>query len=119
MTFRDLIEGMHRKDPSIMGGALAGSDGLAVDEWSAGQAGHDIPALCAEMVHFFRESARISRENGLGGAQEFFLAGDVGQVYVRRVTDDYYLLLVADSRAIPGKCRFILQQGARLALEML
>ncbi len=119
MTFRDLIEGMHRKDPAIVGGALAGADGLAVDEWSAGPSGHDIAALCAEMVHFYRESERISRENGLGAAQEIFLGGDGGHVYVRRVTDDYVLLLVAGPEAIPGKCRLLLRQGARMALEML
>src|SRR3989304_5834294 len=32
MTFRDIIEGMHRKEPAIRGGALAGSDGLAAGE---------------------------------------------------------------------------------------
>ena len=119
MTFRDLIEGMNRKDPRIVGGAIAGSDGLAVDEWSAADSRHDMGALCAEMVHFFRDSARIGRENGLGAAEEVCLAGDAGHVYVRRVTDEYILLLVADARAIPGKCRFLLRQGARFAREML
>ncbi len=119
MTFRDLIEGMHRKDPAILGGALAGADGLAVDEWSSGPTGHDMAALCAEMVHFYRESVRIGRENGLGTAQEAFIGGDEGHVFVRRVTDDYLLLLVAGPAAIPGKCRFLLRQGARRAAEML
>lgn len=119
MTFRDLIEGMNRKDSSIVGGALAGSDGLAVDEWSAGHATHDLGALCAEMVHYYRESARISRESGLGAVQEVFVAGEAGQVFVRRVTDDYILLLVTEPGAIPGKCRFLLRQGARLAQDML
>ncbi len=119
MTFRDLIEEMHRKDPSVLGGALAGSDGLVVDEWNADQPGHDIAALCAEMVHFYREASRISQENGLGTAQEVFLSGEKEQVYVRRVTDEYLLLLIAAGRAIPGKCRFLLRRGARLAQEML
>lgn len=118
MTFRDIIEGMHRKEPAIRGGALTGSDGLAVEEWSAG-AGLDLSALCAEMVQFFKESARVAREQGLGGASEVFLAGDDGLVFFQRVTTDYYLLLVASPWAIPGKCRFLLRQGASRAKELL
>ena len=65
MTFRDIIEGIHQKEPAVRGGALAGSDGLAVEEWSVA-GGLDMAALCAEMVQFFKESARVAKEHGLG-----------------------------------------------------
>jgi len=118
MTFRDIIEGMHRKEPAIRGGALAGSDGLAVEEWSAA-GGLDLSALCAEMVQFFKESGRMAHEQGLGGASEVFIAGDDGHLFLQRVTADYYLLLVTAPGAVPGKCRFLLRQGASRAREML
>lgn len=118
MTFRDLIEGMHRKEPAIRGGALAGSDGLSVEEWSA-SGGIDLSALCAEMVQVFKESTRVAREQGLGGTSEVSFAGDDCQVFFRMVTADYYLLLVASPGAVPGKCRFLLRQGASRAREML
>lgn len=119
MSFRDLFEGMYRKDPLIRGGALAGADGLAVEEWKASPESQDLNALCAEMAQFFKESGRISSETGLGGAREVFVAGDEGLIFVRRVTDDYFLLLLADPRAIQGKCRFLLRQGAVRAKELL
>lgn len=119
MTFRDLIEGMHRKDASIRGGALAGLDGLAVEEWQASPQEYDFPALCAEMAQFFREAGRIAGENGLGASSELLLAGEQGMVLVRKVTEDYLLLLVAEPAAVPGKCRFHLRVGARRAKEML
>lgn len=119
MTFRDLIEGMHRKDACIRGGALAGLDGLTVEEWQSSPEGHDLPALCAEMAQFFREAGRIAEENGLGGSSELLLAGERGMVLVRKVTEEYLLLLVAEPTAIPGKCRFQLRHGARRAKEML
>jgi predicted regulator of Ras-like GTPase activity (Roadblock/LC7/MglB family) len=118
MTFRDLIEGMHRKEPAIRGGALAGSDGLAVEEWSAA-GGLDLTALCAEMVQFFKESGRMSTEQGLGAACEVQIAGDDGAVFLRKVTEEYFLLVVTSPGAIPGKCRFLLRQGASRAREML
>lgn len=119
MTFRDLFEDMHRKHPLICGGALAGSDGLAVEEWRADAAERDLPALCAEMAQFFKESGRISSESGLGAVGEVFVASENGVIFVRRVTDDYFLLLVAAPDAIQGKCRFLLRQGARQVREML
>ncbi|MEK6779653.1 MAG: hypothetical protein AABY80_08280 [Candidatus Deferrimicrobiota bacterium] len=119
MTFRDIIEGMHRNDASIRGGALAGADGLVVEEWQVSPQRHDLPALCAEMGQFFKESGRIAGENGLGSATEVFVAGELGMVLVRRVTEDYLLLLVADPGAVAGRCRFHLRQGARRAKEML
>ena len=118
MTFRDIIEGMHRKEPAIKGGALAGSDGLSVEEWSA-SGGIDLSALCAELVQLFKESGRVAGEQGLGDATEVSFAGDDGQVFFRKVTADYYLLLVTSPRAVPGKCRFLLRQGATRAREML
>lgn len=119
MTFRDLIEGMHRKHPLISAGALAGSDGLAVEEWKANPGDRDLNALCAEMAQFFKESGRISTETGLGAAREVFVASEHGLIFVRRVTDDYFLLLVAAPQALQGKCRFLLRQGARQAQGML
>lgn len=119
MTFRDLIEGMHARDPAVRGGALAGADGLTVEEWRAPASADDLPALCAEMVQFFRESGRITRENGLGAARELVLSGERGQVYIRSVTDDYFLLLVTEPGAIPGKCRFLLRQGSERARMLL
>ncbi len=119
MTFRDLFEAMHRKDPLIRAGALAGSDGLAVEEWKGGQKDRDLSALCAEMAQFLKESARIAADTGMGGTREVFVAGENGLIFVHRVTDDYFLLLVAAPEAIQGKCRFLLRQGARQAREML
>jgi len=119
MTFRDIIEEMHRKDPGVRSGALVGADGLTVEEWHAPAEIRDLSALCPEIVQFFRESDRIASENGLGAAQEVYLAGDRALAFVRRVTADYFLLVVTTTGTVPGKCRFLLRQAARRAMEMM
>lgn len=119
MTFRDVIEGMHRKDPGVTAGALVGGDGLTVEEWHAPADACDLQALCAEIVRLFRESDRIAGENGLGGAEEITLAGEQALVFLRRVTEEYFLLVVATPGTVPGKCRFLLRQAARRTQEML
>lgn len=119
MIFRDLIEGMHLKDAAIRGGALSGGDGLVVEEWQASPEVHDLAALCAEMAQLFKESGRIAGDSELGAPLELLLACENGLVLVRRVSEDYLLLLVAEPGAVPGRCRFQLRQGARRAREML
>jgi predicted regulator of Ras-like GTPase activity (Roadblock/LC7/MglB family) len=119
MAFREIIEQMHRFDPSIRGGALAGTDGLTVEEWCAEDGAVDLPALCAEMGQFFKESGRIARENGMGETEELTLATSGGLLFLYKVTEEYFFLVVTESGAIPGKWRFLLRQGARRAREAL
>jgi predicted regulator of Ras-like GTPase activity (Roadblock/LC7/MglB family) len=119
MTFRDIIEEMHRKDPAVTSGAIVGSDGLTVEEWHAPGDTQDLSALCAEAAQFFRESDRIASENGLGEGQEVSLAGDRGRVFIQRVTRDYLLAVVTSLGIIPGRCRFLLKQAARRTREIL
>lgn len=119
MTFLEIFEEMHRKDGGVTSGALAGEDGLTVEEWRAPGDDRDLSALCAEIVQFFRESDRIAAENGLGAAEEVRLGGDRAQVFVRKVAAEYYLVVVTDPGAVPGKTRFLLRQAARRTREML
>jgi predicted regulator of Ras-like GTPase activity (Roadblock/LC7/MglB family) len=119
MAFREIIEQLHRTDPSIRGGALAGTDGLTVEEWQAGPEACDLSALCAEMALYFRESGRIALENGLGDAGALTLSASAGLVFLEKVSDDYFFLVVTDPGAIPGKWRFLLRQAARRAREVL
>jgi len=119
MTFRDIIEEMHRKDPAVTSGAFVGSDGLTLEEWHAPGDTQDLSALCAEAAQFFRESDRIASENGLGEGQEVTLAADRGRVFVHRVNGEYLLAVVTSAGIIPGRCRFLLKQAARRAREIL
>ena len=119
MTFLEIFEGMHRKDPGVTSGALAGVDGLTVEEWRAPGDDRDLSALCAEVVQLFRESDRIATENGLGAAEEVHLGGDRAQVFLRKVAPGYFLVIVAAPGTVPGKCRFLLRQAARRTREIL
>lgn len=96
-----------------------GTDGLTVEEWLSPGETRDLSALCAEIVQFFRESDRIAEENGLGSAEEVYLGGGNAMVFVRKVTGEYYLVIVTASGTVPGKCRFLLRQAARRTREML
>jgi len=119
MNFRDIIEEISRKDPAMTSGAVVGSDGLTVEEWHAGGDRQDLSALCAEAVQFFRESDRISGENGLGTGQEAAIEAERGRVFIQRVTGDYLILIVTSNGSIPGRCRFLLKQAARKTREIL
>jgi hypothetical protein len=38
---------------------------------------------------------------------------------MRRVTEEYFLVVVASSGVVPGKCRFLLSRAARQTRELL
>jgi predicted regulator of Ras-like GTPase activity (Roadblock/LC7/MglB family) len=119
MTFREILEEMHGKDPGVTAAALVGSDGLTVEEWRAPGEERDLSALCPEIVRFFLESDRIAGENGLGSSEELRLSGDRAQVFVRRVTPEYLVMIVGAREAVPGKCRFLLGRAARRMRDLL
>ena len=119
MTFLEIFEEMHRKDQGVTSGALAGVDGLTVEEWRVPGDDRDLSALSAEVVQFFRDAGRIAAENGLGEAEEVHLGGDRAQVFIRKVAPEYVLVIVTEPGTVPGKCRFLLRQAARRTGEML
>jgi len=119
MTFRDIIEEMNKRDSAVTSGAIVGSDGLTVEEWHAPGDSQDLFALCAEATQFFRESGRITSENGLGEGREVFFAGDHGCVFIHRIAEGYFLVVVASNGIISGRCRFLIRQAALRAKEIL
>ena len=119
MTFRDIIEEIYKRDSAVTSGAVVGLDGLTVEEWHAPGDSQDMSALGAEAVQFFRESGRIASENGLGKGREAFFAGDQGCVFIHRVAEGYFMVVVASSGTIPGRCRFLLRQAVLCARNIL
>jgi predicted regulator of Ras-like GTPase activity (Roadblock/LC7/MglB family) len=113
MTFLEIFEEMHRKENGMTSGALAGVDGLTIEEWRAPGDKRDLSSLCAEVIQFFRDSDRISSENGLGASEEVHIGGDLAQIFIRKVAEEYFLVIITDPGTVPGKCRFLLRQAAR------
>jgi len=69
MTFLEIFEEVHRKDQGVTSGALAGVDGLTVEEWRAPGTTGTSPRLRRDRSQFFRESDRIAAENDRGGGK--------------------------------------------------
>lgn len=96
---------------SARGAALVGMDGIVVAE-KRRDAGLDLQALGAECCGLFKALTKISQEGGLGEPEEFSLAANDGQLIVRRITPDYFTLLVIAPDGLFGKGRYLLRREA-------
>jgi len=65
-------------------GALAGVDGLTVEEWRAPGDDRDLSALCAEIVQFFRSPTASRGERARVGGRGPHRR-DRAQVFIRKV----------------------------------
>jgi len=103
MTFREIFEGMHRKDPGVTSGALAGVDGLTVEEWRAPGDDRDLSALCASPSSF--SGVRPHRDGERLGAAKSSTSEGPRAGLPPQGGPGYFLVIVAAPGTVPGKCR--------------
>jgi len=117
MTFREIFEGMHRKDPGVTSCALAGVDGLTVESGGRRGTTGTSPPFAPSPSSFSGSPTASRRKRARGG----------GRVPPRRGPraglppqggPGYFLVIVA----APGpsrEVRFLLRQAARRTREIL
>jgi predicted regulator of Ras-like GTPase activity (Roadblock/LC7/MglB family) len=93
------------------GVALVGMDGIVVEEKRRDPA-LDLQALGAECCGLFKTLAKIAQDTGLGAPEEFSLGAIEGQLVVRRITPEYFTLLVIAPNGLFGKGRYLLRREA-------
>ena len=110
MTFLEIIEEIHRKDQGVTSGALAGVDGLTVEEWRAPGDDRDLAALCAEAVRFFQESDRIAVDDvhlhvdGALGLADGFFSGQLGiKQHIKQDIHSLAKFLAENKLSYPGR----------------
>jgi predicted regulator of Ras-like GTPase activity (Roadblock/LC7/MglB family) len=108
MSFSEFLkEAVDRVDGAVASIILA-SDGIPVDEHVTDRL-IDFHALSAEASTLIKDIEIASQGLNLGQAQEFALISDTCGIFMRKITDDYYLALVLRSDGNFGKARFVLR----------
>lgn len=93
------------------GVALVDMDGIVVEEQRRDPA-LDLPALAAECCGLFKTLAQVAQDSGLGAPEEFSVGAAGGQLVVRRITSEYFTLLVIAPNGLFGKGRYLLRREA-------
>ena len=103
-TFREILENMVLRVPGAVGAIFADWEGEAVDQFA------HIPPLDIQLVgaHWgvvFNSATRCLQLIGGGGIEELWIEGESALVFVRRVTEKYYVVLATSRSAHLGTAR--------------
>lgn len=117
----NLVESLRRINNNLddaLGVALAGMDGIVVEEHKRDGL-LDLNAMAAEFSGILKQLEGVARNIQLNGISELCVLADSGMTLVRKINEEYFLLLVISPEGNFGKGRFLLRREvARLEKEL-
>lgn len=111
MSFVERLRRISNNLEDILGVALVGMDGVMVE-------GHkrdsllDLEVLAAETSTLMRHVQAVGESIQFGEGQELSILASSGVILMRRVSPEYFLLMVVSSEGNFGKARFLLRREA-------
>ena len=93
MSFSDVLKEMTGKVEGAEGAVIVGMDGIIVEEFIR-KPGMDLQSVGAEYGNILKEVQNVSGSLGLGPAREVSVRTDVRDLIIRKINDDYFLVLV-------------------------
>ncbi|MEK7286881.1 MAG: hypothetical protein AAB035_06250 [Nitrospirota bacterium] len=118
MSFRDGLENVARKIDDLLGVAIVDSEGILIQEHRT-DPDFDIISLVAEYSAFIKAADKASVSMDLGSSQEITVLTDTITIIIKKINDEYFLLLAAKSDKNIGKGRFYLKKEAFAFAEEL
>ncbi|MEK6683085.1 MAG: hypothetical protein AABY46_00310 [Nitrospirota bacterium] len=116
-----LAESLQRviQDLEEAGGiAIVGMDGIVVEEQKR-DSRIDLQVIGAEFGGLFKSAGMLSESVEFGAVSELMTITDRSVVMLRRVTAEYFLILVIRPDGNLGKARFLLRRaGSQLKTEL-
>jgi predicted regulator of Ras-like GTPase activity (Roadblock/LC7/MglB family) len=115
-AFRPILESMVKAIPGAVGAVFADWEGEPVDQF-AHIAPLEIQLVGAHWGVVFSAASACCQKMGGGGAEEMWIEGEGALVLVRRVAEQYYVVLATKREAHLGTARRALERSAALLLE--
>lgn len=110
MSFGESLQHLLSRVHTAMGVAIVGMDGIVVDERKT-DSGLDLQALGAEYSTLLRSVDRTAANLEMNALHEFSVVYENRVLVIRRINDEYFLLLVLPSEREFGKGRFQLRRA--------
>ena len=118
-AFALILKRLVERVPGATGAVFADWEGESVSEFAASLPQLEIQIVGAQWGLVWRELRGSFGRAGLGSPRELIVDGERGGAVVRKVTDEYYVVLSLSSRAQLGMALVELERGAaELAAEM-
>jgi predicted regulator of Ras-like GTPase activity (Roadblock/LC7/MglB family) len=112
MTFREILAQVIDQTPGALAGAIMGSDGIAVEEYSAEGSDIDLGAVVVEFGGVFGQLRKVAGSlygEGTDGLEELVLCTRKHQLLFRAIDDEYLFVVALDPLGMLGKARFLVR----------
>jgi len=113
VSLSENLQGMLVELEEAAGIAIVGMDGIIVEEKKR-DSQMDLQMLGAEFSGLFKSAGKLSESVEYGEVSELMSSTDRSIVILRRVTAEYFLMLIIRHDGNLGKARFVLRRALPL-----
>ena len=116
MSFGDILKNMVTGTEGALGALVVGLDGIPVDEYSVGSE-LDMQSLTVEYSSLIKEIEKGSQTVHLGSTNEVTIMAEMAMIMLRRLNEEYFIILVIKPEGNFGKGRFLLRMAVPKLLK--
>src|SRR5512134_2426640 len=116
MPFSDILKEVVNGAEGALGALIVGLDGIPVDEYSVGGE-IDLQFMTVEYLALLKEIEKGSQAAQLGTTKEVTVVADKALIMLRRLTEEYFLVLIIRPDGNFGKGRFLLRMSVPKLLK--
>jgi predicted regulator of Ras-like GTPase activity (Roadblock/LC7/MglB family) len=116
MSFADIMKEVVQGTEGALGALVVGTDGIPVEEFSI-NGDIDLQSMTVEYATLLKEIERGSQASQLGTTKEVTVIADKAMIMLRRLTEEYFMVLIIKPDGNFGKGRFLLRMSVPRLLK--
>jgi len=116
MSFSDIMKEVVNGTEGALGAMVVGLDGIPVEEFTVSNE-LDLQSMTVEYSALLKEIEKGSQASQMGSTKEVTVITDKAMIMLRRLNDEYFLVLVVKPEGNFGKGRFLLRMSAPKLLK--
>ncbi len=116
MPFSDVMKELVHGTEGALGALIVGLDGIPVEEYALGNE-IDLQSMTVEYSALMKEIEKGSQAVHLGTTKEVTVITEQAMIMLRRLNDEYFLVLIIKPDGNFGKGRFLLRMSAPKLLK--
>ena len=116
MPFSDILKEVVHGTEGALGALIVGLDGIPVEEYTVNN-DVDLQSMTVEYSALLKEIEKGSQAVQLGSTKEVTVIAEKAMIMLRRLTDEYFFVLIIKPDGNFGKGRFLLRMSAPRLLK--
>lgn len=117
--FREILQDIVDRTDGGIAGLLMGSDGIAIDQYAAGDSAFDIESVGMEYSVVLKGVQRAGEMLDTGGTDEVSVKTERLTTVVRLLSEEYFVAVAVEPGGNVGKARYLMRVKAPELIDNL